>query len=207
MNGISAKIRSESERMTASHEVTAILREWRAGSEDAAGRLFPLVYDELRRRAAHYLCGERVNHTLQPTALVHEAYLKLVDQASFGAEDRSHFFALASRVIRQVLVDHARSHNAQKRGGSAQRLSLEFSEVSEQAAGDILDLHEALERLEKLDPRKSRVVDMRFFGGLREAEIAEILGVNEKTVRRDWQFAKVWLYRELSNGPDELRET
>lgn len=181
------------------HEVTKILQEWRSGKKQAAEQLFPLVYDELKRQARNYLRRERDDHTLQPTALVHEAYLKMVDQTVLSAENRIHFFAIASRVMRQILVDHAREHKAEKRGGAAQRLSIEDIDVlPEQTAADVLELDEALRRLEAIDERKCRVVDMRFFGGLKEKEIAEVLGVTEKTVRRDWQFAKLWLYRELS---------
>lgn len=183
------------------HEITQILQAWRDGDEAAAERLFPLVYDELRQLAKVYLNRERVNHTLQPTALVHEAYLKMAGQSSLVVENRVHFYALASRVMRRILVDHARQFNAQKRGGSAQRFSIENIDIlPEQSAGDLLELNEALQKLEEIDERKCRVVDMRFFGGLKEDEIAEALGVNEKTVRRDWQFAKLWLYRELSRG-------
>jgi RNA polymerase sigma-70 factor, ECF subfamily len=184
------------------HDVTKVLREWRDGDRQAAERLFPLVYDELRRQARNYLRRERENHTLQPTALVHEAYLRLVDQTSPAAvENRLHFFGIAARLMRQILVDHARGRKAEKRGGTAQRLSLEDVHVlPDQSAADLLDLDEAMKRLEVLDERKCRVVDLRFFGGLKEAEIAEILGVTEKTVRRDWQFAKLWLYRELSQN-------
>lgn len=181
------------------HEVTQILREWSEGDKGAADRLFPIVYDELKRQARVYLNRERLNHTLQPTALVHEAYLRLIDQTILTAENRTHFYAIASRMMRQILVDHARRHKSEKRGGAAERFSIEDLQIStEQSAGDLLELHEALEKLEALDQRKSRVVEMRFFGGLKESEIAEILGVTEKTVRRDWQFAKLWLFRELS---------
>lgn len=181
------------------HEVTEILRNWREGEPDASERLFPLVYDELKRQARKYLSRERRDHTLQPTALVHEAYLKMVNQNSFVAENRTHFYAVASRLMRQILVDHARAHKAEKRGGAAQRFSIEDLQIlPEQSAADLLELNEALQKLESIDERKCRVVDMRFFGGLKENEIAEVLGVNEKTVRRDWQFAKLWLYRELS---------
>jgi RNA polymerase sigma factor (TIGR02999 family) len=184
------------------HEVTEILREWCGGDREAAERLFPLVYDELKRQARIFLNRERKDHTLQPTALVHEAYLRLVDQANLKVENRTHFFGIASRLMRQILVDHARRKNAEKRGGAAQRLSLDDVEIGpELAAGDVLVLHEALEQLESLDERKAQVVEMRFFGGMKEDEIAEVLGVNEKTVRRDWQFAKLWLYRELSRDP------
>lgn len=183
------------------HEVTQILEEWRAGKAGASERLFPLVYDELRRQARRHLSRERQNHTLQPTALVHEAYMRMVDQTSPQIENRAHFLAFASRVMRQILVDHAREHKAEKRGGAAQRLSLADIELlPQQSAADMLELDEAMKKLEAFDDRKCRVVDMRFFGGLKESEIAEVLGVTEKTVRRDWQFAKLWLYREMS-GP------
>ncbi len=187
--------------MEQGHEVTEILRRWQDGDPAAPDRLFPLVYDELRKRAAKYLSHERTDHTLQPTALVHEAYLRLVGGSTSPAENRLHFFAIASRVMRQVLVDHARAHNAEKRGGAVARMSIDALEIgNEEALGDILQLDDALERRGELDRRKLDVVEMRFFGGLKEAEIAEILEINEKTVRRDWQFAKVWLYRELANG-------
>ena len=183
------------------HEITQILQSWREGDERAAERLFPLVYDELRRQVGKYLARELIDHTLQPTALVHEAYLRMVDQTSPAMENRVHFFGIAARVMRQVLVDQARGHNAEKRGGAARRFSIENLEMlPEQTAGDLLELNEALQKLEEVDQRKCRVVEMRFFGGLNELEIAEVLGVNEKTVRRDWQFAKLWLYRELSQS-------
>ena len=181
------------------HDVTKILQEWSDGDKSAAERLFPLVYDELKRHARKHLNHERNGHTLQPTALVHEAYLKLVDQTILSAENRTHFFGIASRVMRQILVDYARQHNAEKRGGAAQRFSIEdFDILPEQSSADILELDEALNKLKAIDERKCAVVDMRFFGGLKETEIAEVLGVTEKTVRRDWQFAKLWLFRELS---------
>ena len=183
------------------HEITEILQAWRGGDAAAVERLFPLVYDELRRQAKSYLRRERSDHTLQPTALVHEAYMKLAGGDSFVIENRVHFFGIASRVMRRILVDHARQHNAEKRGGAAKRFSIENIEIlPEQSAGDLLELNDALQKLEQIDERKCRVVDMRFFGGLKESEIAEVLGVNEKTVRRDWQFAKLWLFRELSHA-------
>ena len=183
------------------HEVTQILEEWRAGNDSASERLFPLVYDQLRRQARKHLNRERADHTLQPTALVHEAYLKLVDQTAPTIENRAHFFAFASRVMRQILVDHAREHKAEKRGGAAQRLSLaDIDLLPHQGAADMLELDQAMRKLEAIDQRKCRVVDMRFFGGLKESEIADVLGVTEKTVRRDWQFAKLWLYREMSGA-------
>lgn len=181
------------------HEISRALDRWRAGEPDAVDQLFPLVYEELRSRARRQIGRERGGHTLQPTALVHEAFLRLAKAESLPAENRVHFYAIASRVMRQVLVDHARGFRAEKRGGAAQRLSVTDADLApERSAADILDLNEALERLFALDERKARVVDMRYFGGMTEAEIAIVLGVTEKTVRRDWQFAKVWLYRELS---------
>lgn len=183
------------------HDVTEILEEWREGNTRASERLFPLVYEELRRQARRHLSRERADHTLQPTALVHEAYMRMVDQTSPQIENRAHFFGFASRVMRQILVDHAREHKAEKRGGAAQRLSLDDLDLlPEQSAADMLELDDALKGLEAIDARKCRVVDMRFFGGLKESEIAEVLGVTEKTVRRDWQFAKLWLYRRLSTA-------
>ena len=184
-----------------SHEVTRILKEWRDGDRKAAERLFPLVYEQLRQRAKFFLDGERNNHTLQPTALVHEVYLKMVDDSRMPAEDRSHFYAIASRVMRQILVDHARRNNAEKRGGSLERVTFEESTIIVGCSPrDIIGVDEALNRLEQVDQRKARVVEMRFFGGLTEQEIAATLGVTQKTVQRDWQFAKIWLFRELSNG-------
>jgi len=180
-------------------EVTQILMDWRNGNGDAAELLFPLVYDELKRQARRYLNRERVNHTLQPTALVHEAYIKMIDQSSLALENRAHFFGIASRIMRQILVDHARAYNAEKRGGAVERFSIEDLDIlPEQSAADLIVLDDALKRLEELDARKAKVVDMRFFGGLKDAEIASVLGVTEKTVRRDWQFAKLWLFRELA---------
>lgn len=181
--------------------VTEILRDWSSGDPGAAERLFPLVYNELRRLAAIYLGRERPDHTLQPTALVHEAYLRLADQTVLSAESRAHFYSIASRLMRQILVDHARQHKSEKRGGAAQRFSLDDVPLAaEEIAGDILSLNDALESLASIDPRKAQVVDMRFFGGMLEADIATHLGVSEKTVRRDWHFAKLWLFREMSRS-------
>jgi RNA polymerase sigma-70 factor, ECF subfamily len=182
------------------HEVTHILQQWQSGDKSAADRLFPLVYEELKRQARAYIRRERSDHTLQPTALVHEAYLRMINQASpTTISDRVHFYGIAARVMRQILVDHARQHNAEKRGGAIERFSVEDVNIlPDQSAADLMELDEALKKLEAIDERKARVVDMRFFGGLTEAEIAEVLDVTEKTVRRDWQFAKLWLFRELS---------
>lgn len=184
-----------------SHEVTEILHDWRRGDQEAAERLFPLVYDELKQRARYYLSGERSDHTLQPTALVHEAYIRMAGDSLMPAEDRGHFFAIASKVMRRILVDHARRHNASKRGGATECVAFEESTIiAGSSSAEIVDLDDALQRLEEIDERKGRVVEMRFFGGLSEQEVANSLGITTKTVQRDWQFAKLWLFRELTNG-------
>ncbi|MCG3159879.1 MAG: hypothetical protein JMDDDDMK_00904 [Acidobacteria bacterium] len=180
-------------------EVTKLLRAWRAGDQTALDRLLPLVYDELRRLAGHYLRGERDGHTLQSSALVHEAYLLLVEQDQIDWQSRAHFFGVAAQVMRRVLVDYARARNRDKRGGKLARVSLdEVATLAEEQAAEMVALDEALEKLARLDPRKSRVVELRFFGGLSESETAEVLGVSEPTVVRDWRAAKAWLRRELS---------
>mgnify|MGYP000229838482 CR=1 FL=1 len=184
------------------NQITELLREWNNYQHgDSAEALLKIVYDELRQQAHRYLRKERAGHTLQTTALVHEAYLKILGQNNVSWKNRAHFFSIAARLMRQILVDHARQHKAEKRGGAAQRFSLEEMDFEPaRSAADLLELDAALNKLETIDERKCRVVDMRFFGGMKEAEIAEALGVNEKTVRRDWQFAKLWLYRELSRN-------
>lgn len=181
------------------HEVTQILHEWSDGDKDAPARLMPLVYNELRRQARNYLARERGSHTLQPTALVHEAYLRLVDQTRISWQNRAHFFGIAANMMRRILVDHARSHASEKRGGAAVRLSIEDIQIPlEQRASDLITLDEALEKLVGFDERKAKIVEMRFFGGLTDEEIAEVLGVSSRTVLRDWKTARLWLYRELS---------
>lgn len=161
----------------------------------------PFVYDELWRLARAYLARERGGHTLQPTALVNEAYLRLVDQHSVEWQNRAHFYGIASSMMRRVLIDHARAHATGKRGGAAVRLSLDDVQLPlAQRASDFIALDEALERLAQFDERKCRVVEMRFFGGLSDEEIAEVLGVATRTVLRDWKKARLWLYRELSRG-------
>ncbi len=180
-------------------DITEILHSWSAGKPEAREELFPLVYDELRRLARSYLRKERADHTLQPTALVHEAYLRMVDQTRVNWQNRAHFYGIAANIMRQILVDHARAHAAAKRGGAAERLSLDDVNISlEQNSADLLALDEALHSLAKVDARKSRVVELLYFGGLEHKETAEVLGISEKTVQRDWQFAKLWLFRELS---------
>ena len=185
----------------ASEDVTQLLKEWSAGDSNAAAKLMPLVYEELRRLARSYVARERADHTLQATALVHEAYVRLVDQTQFNWKDRAHFCGIAARVMRRILVDHARAHKAAKRGGLAQKLSLdEARELPAKTEVDLVELDDALESFAKDYPRKSEVVELKFFGGLDAREIAEVLQVSEKTVLRDWNFAKLWLCRALSQN-------
>jgi RNA polymerase sigma factor (TIGR02999 family) len=182
------------------HEVTQILHEWSDGDPDASARLMPFVYDELRRQARNYLSKERDAQTLQPTALVHEAYLRLIDQTRINWQNRAHFFGIAANMMRRILIDHARAHATVKRGATAVRLSIDDVQIPlEQRAADLVALDEALEELSKFDERKARIVEMRFFGGLTDEEIAEVLGVTSRTVWRDWKTARLWLFRELSN--------
>lgn len=188
-------------------EVTALLEAHTAGDPEALDALFPLVYNELRRMAHHRLRGERDDHTLQTTALVHEAYLELVnvDQASW--EDRRHFFAMASRVMRNVLVDYAVKRNAQKRGGDRNRVPLQENDaVATVDLSSVISIHQALERLATVDERPVRVVECRFFGGLTIQETADALGVSPATVGRDWKMARAWLNRELTNGVENGSE-
>jgi RNA polymerase sigma factor (TIGR02999 family) len=181
------------------HEVTQILKDWSGGSEDASARLMPLVYEELRRLAREYIRRERADHTLQATALVHEAYLRMVDEKNVTWKDRAHFYGIAARLMRRILVDHARAHNAAKRGGLERKFTLdEARDLPAPGPTDLVALDGALEDLAKTYPRKSEVVELKFFGGLEANEIAEVLQVSEKTVLRDWSFAKLWLCRELS---------
>ena len=182
-----------------SHEVTELLHQWSSGKRETADKLIPLVYPELRRIAQKYLSKERPNHTLQSTALVHEAYLRLVDQNEVNWEGRAHFFSLATQIMRHILVDHARARSADKRGGHAARLQLEdVGPVLEERSIDLVALDDALQELARIDPRKGQVVELRFFGGLSIEEIAEVLKVSTKTVARDWSFAKLWLHREVA---------
>lgn len=182
-----------------SSEITQLLQEWNNGKDEAKELLLPYVYDELKRQARYYMSRERSDHTLQPTALVHEAFIRLSDQAGVDWQNRSHFFGVASRLMRQILVDHARSHAASKRGGNLIRFSIDDVDIPvEQRAQSILTLNEALDRLAVLDAQQAAVVEMRFFGGLGTSEIAMALGVSERTVGREWQSAKLWLYRELN---------
>ena len=178
--------------------ITQLLVAWSGGRREALDDLLPLVYDELRRLASRYLRHEPVDHTLQPTALVHEAYMRLIDQRKVQWRNRAHFYGVAAQIMRRVLVDHARAHNYQKRGGGARPLSLDEAVVaSPDRAPDLLALDEALERLTKQDPRKGKVVELRFFGGLSVEETAAVLNVSPFTVIRDWNFVKAWLSREI----------
>ena len=184
--------------MDTEHDITGLLLAWRAGDRGALDRLFPLVYEELRRIAHRQLGRERPDHTLGTTALVHEAYMKLVDQTRAQWTDRAQFFAVAARAMRRILVDYARRHRALKRGGERERISLDDAAlVAEERADTLIALDEALKRLSELEERLSRVVECRFFGGLTEEETAEALAVTPRTVRRDWVKAKGWLYRAL----------
>jgi RNA polymerase sigma factor (TIGR02999 family) len=181
--------------------VTQLLAHWSHGDDAALGKLAPLVYEELRRLAHRHMGGQRPDHTLQTTALVNEAYLRLADQTNPSWQNRAHFFAVAARAMRQILVNYAKSSQAQKRGGGALKIELdEASIVSPEQSKEIVDLHEALDRLAALDSRKARVVELKYFGGLNHDEIAEVMKVSPVTVRRDWVFAKAWLHDELHNA-------
>ena len=189
--------------MGSPQEVTRLLKEWANGAESALDALTPLVYAELRRLAASYLRRESPGHTLQPTALVHEAFIRLLDRSAPDCQNRSQFYGLAARLMHQILIDHARTRLALKRGGQRVHLSLDEVVLSHDQDAGLVALDEALGRLAALDPRKARVVELRFFGGLSVAESAEALNTSEKTVRRDWQFAKTWLLRELSREDED----
>jgi RNA polymerase sigma factor (TIGR02999 family) len=186
--------------------ITQLLLELKAGNADAMTRLLPIVYRELRRLAGHYMRQERPNHTLQPTALVHEAYLRLVRQTDRNWQNRAHFFAVAAQAMRTVLVDHARANLARKRGGGQVHVELDQAlKVIAPGPRAVLVLDEALKRLEEIDQRASRVVELRWFVGLRVEEAAHVMGISEKTVRREWNFAKAWLQAEMESKGDEPR--
>jgi RNA polymerase sigma factor (TIGR02999 family) len=181
------------------HEITQLLRAWSEGREGAPERLMPLVYDELHRLARQHMARERPGHTLQPTALIHEAYLRLIDASNVNWQDRAHFFAMCAQLMRRILVDWARAQGSLKRGGDLKAVQLEEAlVVSPEAEVDLVGLDHALKTLETVDPRKSRVVELRFFGGLTVEETAAALDVSVETVMRDWRLAKSWLRRELS---------
>jgi RNA polymerase sigma-70 factor, ECF subfamily len=180
-------------------EITALLQQIKQGDVAAESDLIPLIYEKLRAIARNQMGRERPDHTLQATVLVHEAFLQLVGNSQIDWCNRTHFFALASRVMRRILVDHARAARAQKRPGARQKVELESALIFVEAQhADLLALNEALERLERWDSRQSRVIEMHFFGGLSFEEIAEVLGISDRTAKRDWTMARAWLYRELS---------
>jgi RNA polymerase sigma factor (TIGR02999 family) len=183
---------------TSPNQVTELLRKWKGGDQASLQALLPLVYSELRRLAQHHLRGERSDHTLQSTALVHEAYLRMVKPGSLRIESRGHFFALASQLMREILVDHARSRKAGKRDGGTRLTLDEAAELSNSKAVDLLALDDALNQLSQMSPRQSRIVELRFFGGLSIAETAEFLEVSPATVEREWAVARAWLYREIN---------
>jgi RNA polymerase sigma factor (TIGR02999 family) len=186
---------------TTSQQVSKLLQAWGQGDEAAFSQLLPLVHVELRRLARRYMFGERVGHTLQTTALVNEAYLRLLKAQQVNRQNRAHFFAVAAQLMRRILVDSARARGGQKRGGGVLKITLDEAFVGPQARGpDLVALDDALQTLLEIDPRKGRVVELRFFGGLSVEETAEVLKVAPNTVLRDWKFAKKWLKRELSKG-------
>jgi RNA polymerase sigma factor (TIGR02999 family) len=190
--------------MPASKDISQLLAERRAGHRSVESELIRLVYPQLRRLARHYMKRERRNHTLQSTALVHEAYMRMMGEKKPVWQDRAHFFALAATQMRRILVDHARAANAQRRGAGCLKLSLTaVSGISEPRDESLLALDEALDRLQALDARASQVIELRFFGGLTEKETAEVLGISATSVRRTWDFARVWLFEQLSTAASE----
>lgn len=187
--------------MPTAGEITKLLVAWSEGDERALEALTPLVHDELHRLARRYMRGERPDHVLQTTALINEAYLKLIDWKNVRWQNRAHFFGVAAQMMRRILVDHARSRNYAKRGGGARVISLdETAIVSPERSPEVLELDDALKSLEQCDTRMSRIVELRFFGGLNVEETAEVINVSPRTVMRDWSLARAWLYRELSRN-------
>jgi RNA polymerase sigma-70 factor, ECF subfamily len=179
-------------------EITRILQDWNNGNEEAKELLIPFVYEELKKQARILMSKERPNHTLQATALVHEAFLKLSQQTGLNWQNRSHFFGIASRLMRQILIDYARFYATEKRGNKPLHFSLEDVQIPvEERADSILILNETLEKLEKFDKTQAKVVEMRFFGGMSNSEIAEAIGISERTVMREWTAARLWLAREM----------
>ncbi len=180
--------------------VTRLLIELTRGNHAAIDALLPLIYDELRSLASNYLRRERPDHTLQPTALVHEAYLRLVDQTRVNWQNRAHFFGVAAQMMRRILVDHARAHRAGKRGADFQKLSLDVNiDKAVERGAELIALDEALKQLAQIDEQKSRIIELHYFGGLSVEEIAQVLGVSPITVKRHWRMAKAWLYHEVSS--------
>jgi RNA polymerase sigma factor (TIGR02999 family) len=188
-------------KMAETSEITTLLKAWEQGDKSALDKLMPLVYDELRRQASRYLRKERANHTLQTTDLIHEAYLKMVDQKNVSWQNRSHFFAISAKCLRQILIDYARKRHREKRGGQVEIVPIDEVQImSAEKSLELIALHEVLKNLENQDRQKSRIVEMRYFGGLTMEEIAEVLGVSKRTVERDWQMAKAWLYKEMKKS-------
>jgi len=184
--------------------VTELLRAWGEGDLQAREKLMPLIYEELRRRAAVYLSRERVDHTLQPTALVHEAYLRLVGQDRLVWQNRAHFYGIAAQMMRRILVDHARSRQRGKRFGGAVKVPLdEAVGASRSPDCDLLMLDQALDELTSIDPRQGQIVELRYFGGLSESEVADVLAISRSTVTREWQIARGWLYRRVTTGREQ----
>jgi RNA polymerase sigma factor (TIGR02999 family) len=181
-------------------EVTRLLVDWGNGDQAALDELIPLVYDELRRMAGRYMRRESKGHTLQTSALINEAYLRLVDQKNVQWQNRAHFFGVAAQLMRRILVDHARSRSRAKRGGGAQMVTLAEQAVISKEVADVIALDDALKDLAEMDPRKSQIVEMKFFGGLTTEEVAEVLKVTSRTVEREWRKAKAWLNRAISKG-------
>jgi RNA polymerase sigma factor (TIGR02999 family) len=182
----------------AHHDVSRLLLAWSSGQKAAFDKLLPLIYDDLRRMARRHMGRQRVGHTLQTTALIHEAYLRLVDRSDVRWQGRAHFFAVAARAMRHILVDHARARQAAKRGGEAERVTLDDVAAFWTEPAEMIALDDALRGLAAMDERKSQVVELKFFGGLSVEEIAEVLHVSPETVARDWRLARTWLLRELS---------
>lgn len=184
-----------------SHQITQLLVQWSEGNQLASEQLFPLIYEELRQMARRYIRRQSAGHTFQTTELIHEAYLKLAKQDVQNWQNRSHFFGVAAQAMRHILVDYARSKQSQKRGGWQERITLADNTAisKEQRSDEIVALDEALKRLAELDERKSRVVELKYFGGLTNEEIAEVLKISPETVKRDWRFSRTWLLRELAN--------
>ncbi len=182
-------------------EITQMLIELTGGNKDVVNQILPHIYDELRRLAGSYLRRERSDHTLQPTALVHEAYMKLIDQKKVRWQNRAHFFGIAAQVMRRILMDHARKHSAGKRGGEAEKLPLEeeILIVSTDRSADLIALDDALQGLAELDPQKAKLVELRYFGGLSIEETAEVMGVSVPTINRQWRLAKAWLHSQVSS--------
>jgi len=201
-----ALARAENGRMESSQlDVTALLSELTRGNQAAAEKLIPLIYGELKRLARNYMRRERPDHTLQTTALVHEAYLKLVGQQAANWQNRSHFFGVAASLMRRILIDHARGHLREKRGAGKRTLPLEEALIfSRERSEELVRLDDALERLASIDPRQSRIVELRFFGGLSVQETSEFLGVSPNTVKRDWVVAKAWLHSELRESDGDI---